>query len=147
MQVRTPSCTLSVLSTLVTSTDLAMRSGSQRGPCTPWPHTLHRTKSLYSSVAERQSCKLKVLGSIPSGGCMPSSCAHQASQSLCLSILATATDLAMRTVWPDRPIYSMASGSIMLRASIAQWQSVSLVNSRSWVQSPVGASLQSQKLD
>ena len=25
--------------------------------------------SLYSSVAERQSCKLKVLGSIPSGGC------------------------------------------------------------------------------
>ena len=24
--------------------------------------------SLYSSVAERQSCKLKVLGSIPSGG-------------------------------------------------------------------------------
>ena len=26
--------------------------------------------SLYSSVVERQSCKLKVLGSIPSGGCM-----------------------------------------------------------------------------
>ena len=25
--------------------------------------------SLYSSVVERQSCKLKVLGSIPSGGC------------------------------------------------------------------------------
>ena len=25
-------------------------------------------KCLYSSVAERQSCKLKVLGSIPSGG-------------------------------------------------------------------------------
>ena len=25
-------------------------------------------KSLYSSVVERQSCKLKVLGSIPSGG-------------------------------------------------------------------------------
>jgi hypothetical protein len=24
---------------------------------------------LYSSVVERQSCKLKVLGSIPSGGC------------------------------------------------------------------------------
>ena len=24
---------------------------------------------LYSSVAERQSCKLKVMGSIPSGGC------------------------------------------------------------------------------
>ena len=28
-----------------------------------------RDGSLYSSVAERQSCKLKVLGSIPSGGC------------------------------------------------------------------------------
>ena len=27
-------------------------------------------QSLYSSVVERQSCKLKVLGSIPSGGCM-----------------------------------------------------------------------------
>ena len=25
---------------------------------------------LYSSVVERQSCKLKVLGSIPSGGCL-----------------------------------------------------------------------------
>ena len=28
----------------------------------------HAQHSLYSSVAERQSCKLKVLGSIPSGG-------------------------------------------------------------------------------
>ena len=28
-------------------------------------------RSLYSSVAERQSCKLKVLGSIPSGGWDP----------------------------------------------------------------------------
>ena len=28
------------------------------------------TSSLYSSVVERQSCKLKVLGSIPSGGCL-----------------------------------------------------------------------------
>ena len=31
---------------------------------------LHRWQSLYSSVAERQSCKLKVLGSIPSEGLM-----------------------------------------------------------------------------
>ena len=33
----------------------------------------HLIMSLYSSVAERQSCKLKVLGSIPSGGsgCLP----------------------------------------------------------------------------
>ena len=31
--------------------------------------SLHETRTgLYSSVAERQSCKLKVLGSIPSGG-------------------------------------------------------------------------------
>jgi hypothetical protein len=29
---------------------------------------LHRNRCLYSSVAERQSCKLKVLGSVPSGG-------------------------------------------------------------------------------
>ena len=29
-------------------------------------------RCLYSSVAERQSCKLKVLGSIPSGGCAAS---------------------------------------------------------------------------
>ena len=28
-----------------------------------------RNGGLYSSVAERQSCKLKVLGSIPSEGC------------------------------------------------------------------------------
>ena len=32
---------------------------------------LHRWESLYSSVAERQSCKLKVLGSNPSGGWKP----------------------------------------------------------------------------
>ena len=29
---------------------------------------IHDVISLYSSVVERQSCKLKVLGSIPSGG-------------------------------------------------------------------------------
>ena len=29
------------------------------------------TRSPYSSVVERQSCKLKVLGSVPSGGCVP----------------------------------------------------------------------------
>ena len=29
---------------------------------------MHEHLSLYSSVVERQSCKLKVLGSIPSGG-------------------------------------------------------------------------------
>ena len=34
----------------------------QRAGCSSW--------GLYSSVAERQSCKLKVLGSIPSGGFM-----------------------------------------------------------------------------
>ena len=34
----------------------------------PWGH------GLYSSVVERQSCKLKVLGSIPSGGSLISSC-------------------------------------------------------------------------
>ena len=32
--------------------------------------------SLYSSVAERQSCKLKVLGSIPSGGCCEAGLLH-----------------------------------------------------------------------
>ena len=31
-------------------------------------HGLLRHSGLYSSVVERQSCKLKVLGSIPSGG-------------------------------------------------------------------------------
>ena len=36
--------------------------------------TDHDVCGLYSSVAERQSCKLKVLGSIPSGGFVPSSC-------------------------------------------------------------------------
>ena len=30
----------------------------------------HACRGLYSSVAERQSCKLKVLGSIPSEGCL-----------------------------------------------------------------------------
>ena len=33
-----------------------------------WTMVMHFTQGLYSSVAERQSCKLKVLGSIPSGG-------------------------------------------------------------------------------
>ena len=43
--------------------------------------------SLYSSVVERQSCKLKVLGSIPSGGFLPSFihvCLHIIS-SCCMS--------------------------------------------------------------
>ena len=49
-----------------------------RWVCKKWPVALSRTIlcktyphfiiSLYSSVVERQSCKLKVLGSIPSGG-------------------------------------------------------------------------------
>ena len=34
-----------------------------------WTMVMHFTQGLYSSVAERQSCKLKVLGSIPSEGC------------------------------------------------------------------------------
>ena len=33
------------------------------------PTFLLQNGGLYSSVVERQSCKLKVLGSIPSGGC------------------------------------------------------------------------------
>ena len=34
-----------------------------------WRYVRADVRCLYSSVAERQSCKLKVLGSIPSGGC------------------------------------------------------------------------------
>ena len=37
-----------------------------------WIFVLQDVVSLYSSVVERQSCKLKVLGSIPSGGFLPS---------------------------------------------------------------------------
>ena len=33
-----------------------------------WCRLLCQAQGLYSSVVERQSCKLKVLGSIPSGG-------------------------------------------------------------------------------
>ena len=51
--------------------------------CASWPGVLPQqvlsltqqdvvNRCLYSSVVERQSCKLKVLGSIPSGGFMPS---------------------------------------------------------------------------
>ena len=44
-------------------------------------------KCLYSSVVERQSCKLKVLGSIPSGD----SCAsHQPSYPICIARLLSA---------------------------------------------------------
>ena len=78
-------------------------------------------KSLYSSVVERQSCKLKVLGSIPSGG----SCAsHQPSYPICIARLlsaelipiqhlSVATDMPKswpalpypcgKTVWPSAP--------------------------------------------
>ena len=42
----------------------AKAAGTLQNPIASGP----RRNSLYSSVAERQSCKLKVLGSIPSGG-------------------------------------------------------------------------------
>ena len=47
--------------------------------------------SLYSSVVERQSCKLKVLGSIPSGGFLPSFnyvCLHVMSSWCMSSVIA-----------------------------------------------------------
>ena len=52
-----------------------------------WIFVLQDVVSLYSSVVERQSCKLKVLGSIPSGGFLPSFnyvCLHVMS-SCCMS--------------------------------------------------------------
>ena len=39
-----------------------------RSLCAQVGRQRHQCPSLYSSVVERQSCKLKVLGSIPSGG-------------------------------------------------------------------------------
>ena len=47
--------------------------------------TFEIVSCLYSSVAERQSCKLKVLGSIPSGGYSGNSCGE-----ICQSALLTA---------------------------------------------------------
>ena len=48
--------------------------------------------SLYSSVAERQSCKLKVLGSIPSGGfCAQYSCGFSSSAK-CHGLIARHTN-------------------------------------------------------
>ena len=78
-------------------------------------------QGLYSSVAERQSCQLKVLGSIPSGGCIPCHC-------LVLGLLATLNDMAMCSVRPATPEHFLTTQSHLLSASIAQWQSVSLVN-------------------
>ena len=46
-------------------------------------------RCLYSSVAERQSCKLKVLGSIPSGGCAASTlqvAMHGGTVNTCVSL-------------------------------------------------------------
>ena len=47
-------------------------------------------QGLYSSVAERQSCKLKVLGSIPSGGSILRACHEMAADFPLLTILAVA---------------------------------------------------------
>ena len=53
------------------------------------------SSSLYSSVAERQSCKLKVLGSIPSGGFLDalahSNCHHGLGIRFCVARLACTT--------------------------------------------------------
>lgn len=49
----------------------ALRAFSARLRCLPYSAIILQQDaalSLYSSVVERQSCKLKVLGSIPSGG-------------------------------------------------------------------------------
>ena len=52
------------------------------------------TSCLYSSVAERQSCKLKALGSIPSGGLIT----VQSSGRHCALDLMDMVDMAITTV-------------------------------------------------
>ena len=78
------------------------------------------SRSLYSSVVERQSCKLKVLGSIPSGGCAAPpdwfACPHGADDFRivgCVQISAKAHSMAtgMRTMW-----YSLRTRTMQVTA-------------------------------
>ena len=90
---------------------------------------------LYSSVAERQSCKLKVLGSIPSGGfvlsCVTGLLLVRSSTGRLSYLAAWNSDrwpaaLVARQV---KQYWHCAHTAVQLSiASIAQWQSVSLVN-------------------
>ena len=90
---------------------------------------------LYSSVVERQSCKLKVLGSIPSGGyvlsCVTGLLLVRSSTGRLSYLAAWNSDrwpaaLVARQV---KQYWHCAHTAVQLSiASIAQWQSVSLVN-------------------
>ena len=86
-------------------------------------------------MAERQSCKLKVLGSIPSGGfvlsCVTGLLLVKSSTSRLSHLAAWNSDrwpaaLAARQV--KQYWHSAHTAVQLLIASIAQWQSVSLVN-------------------
>ena len=54
-------------------------------------------QGLYSSVVERQSCKLKVLGSIPSGGFFRTSAFHKAMCGDVCPVAAAQDSLAERS--------------------------------------------------
>ena len=60
-----------------------------------WNNAFLRPQRLYSSVAEQQSCKLKVLGSIPSGGSLQTQMWHLAksAQSPRAALLASTAAL------------------------------------------------------
>ena len=77
---------------------------------------------LYSSVAERWSCKPKVMSSILIGGKIffVISAGKKQNQACCIHPVK---------------IFTL----VLMKASIAQWQSVGLVNQRSWVQSSLEA--------
>ena len=75
--------------------------------------------SLYSSVAERQSCKLKVLGSIPSGGCAASTlqvAMHGGTVNTCVSLAVLIAFLKRR--WSCPPASKCAVLSLALGAQV-----------------------------
>ena len=76
-------------------------------------------RCLYSSVAERQSCKLKVLGSIPSGGCGTSSlqvAMHGGTVNTCVSLEVLIAFLKRR--WSCPPASKCAVLSLALGAQV-----------------------------
>ena len=85
---------------------------------------------LYSSVVERQSCKLKVLGSIPSGGFLLEAVSRHTVIYCCLVL--SAFRLRVQTLWHVLAVFSQAAFPFSFQDTVSEWL-------RRWIRNPLGS--------
>ena len=106
---------------------LAIRS-LPRVLCVPW--AMFPRGRLYSSVVERQSCKLKVLGSIPSGGFLLEAVSRHTVIYCCLVL--SAFRLRVQTLWHVLAVFSQAAFPFSFQDTVSEWL-------RRWTRNPLGS--------